>query len=180
MKACGIDPGNEGAIAFLDTEACTLDVYDMPLFEWETTRRRKKVDQYALAEMFATHDPIHAYVEEVWSSPQQGVVSAFSFGLGRGIIEGVLAAQGIAMTQPKPAKWKKEMRAPADKKASVQRASQLLPGASGAFRGPRGGTLDGRAEAALLALYGALELGHTPTQPVQLLSINGNPYEGSK
>lgn len=166
---CGIDPGNKGALAFIDPVANTLQVVDMPIFEWETTRVRKKVDAYAVTRLFQELKPTHIYMEEVWSSPQMGAVSIFSFGLGRGILEGVAAALEIPMTQVKPAQWKKEMRVPADKRAAVQRASQLLPSAAKAFFGPRGGVMDGRAEAGLLSLYGCLELGQTPTKPVLLL-----------
>lgn len=166
---CGIDPGNHGALAFINVDTNSMIVADMPIFEWTTTRSRKKVDAYTVTRMFKQYNPVHIYLEEVWSSPQQGVVSAFSFGMGRGILEGVAAATSLPMTQVKPAQWKKELRVAADKRAAVQRAAQLLPSASEAFYGPRGGVLDGRAEAALLALYGCLELGHAPTKPIQLV-----------
>lgn len=155
---CGIDPGNEGALAFLDPDENTLRIVDMPMYEWETTRTRKKVDGYRIATELKAQHITHVMMEEVWSSPQMGVVSAFSFGNGRGIIEGVAAGLMIPMTQVKPAKWKKELKVPADKRAAVQRATQLFPAAETAFKGPRGGLLDGRAEAALLAFYGCLDL----------------------
>lgn len=164
----GIDPGNSGAIAFLDTDLCSLRIVDMPTFEFETTKKRVTIDPYSIvAEM--QHSALHhVYMEEVYSSPQMGVVSAFNFGEGKGKILGIVAALGIPVTSVKPARWKKDMKVPADKKATVQRASQLFPGAAAAFKGPRGGIFDGRAEAALLALYGALELGCAPTAPVTL------------
>ena len=154
----GIDPGNEGALAFLDPEAGTIRFVDMPIFEWETTRKRKKIDGYTIVHELEKQPVEHIYLEEVWSSPQMGVVSAFSFGNGRGIIEGIAAGLKIPMTQVKPAKWKKDLKVPADKKAAVQRATQLLPAAGPSFRGPRGGVIDGRAEAALLAFYGCLDM----------------------
>lgn len=155
---CGCDPGNSGAFAFLNTEENTMRLFDMPIFEWETTRARKKIDEHTVARYMRGLEPNHIVLEEVWSSPQMGVVSAFSFGLGRGIIEGVAGALEIPMTQVKPSVWKKELKVPADKRAAVQRASQLFPALSDAFVGPRGGVIDGRAEAALLAFYGCLSL----------------------
>lgn len=166
----GIDPGNSGALAFLDTDAATVRIVDMPTFEFETTKKRVSIDPYSIvAEMQQYDDIAHVYIEEVFSSPQMGVVSAFNFGEGKGILKGIVAAMNVPFTQVKPARWKKDMKVPADKRASVQRASQLFPGAAPAFKGPRGGIFDGRAEAALLALYGALELGCAPTAPVTLV-----------
>ena len=165
----GIDPGNNGAIAFLDVEKAKLRIIDMPTFEFETTKKRVSIDPYGIvAEMQRYADLTHVYMEEVYSSPQMGVVSAFNFGGGKGKILGIVGAMGLPVTSVKPARWKKDMKVPADKKAAVQRASQLFPGAAPAFKGPRGGVFDGRAEAALLALYGALELGVAPTAPVTL------------
>lgn len=163
---CGCDPGNSGAFAFIDTDDCTIQLYDMPTFEFETNKKRVAIDAYSIVTFLQHHNPSHFYLEEVHASPQMGVVSAFKFGEGKGILEGINAALGIPLTQVKPARWKKDMRVPADKRAACQRASQLIPNAAPYFKGPRGGILDGRAEAALLALYGALELGCNPTAPI--------------
>lgn len=164
----GIDPGNSGALAFLDTDNNTVRIVDMPTFEFETTKKRVTIDPYGIVAEMQQYDIAHIYLEEVYSSPQMGVVSSFNFGEGKGKILGIAAALGVPLTSVKPARWKKDMKVPADKRASVQRASMLFPGAAPAFKGPRGGVFDGRAEAALLALYGALELGCAPTVPVIL------------
>lgn len=162
----GIDPGNNGALAFLDTDACTIKLVDMPTLEFETNKKRVVIDEHGIVAEMKQYNLHHVYLEEVFSSSQMGVVSAFNFGEGKGKIEGIVAALGIPLTQVKPTRWKKDMRVPADKKAAVQRASQLIPKAATHFRGPRGGILDGRAEAALIALYGALELGYILQVPV--------------
>jgi len=141
-------------------------VADMPLFEFYTTRTRKKVDPYAIARWYTTLYPTHVYLEDVASSKQQGVVSAFSFGEGKGILYGSAVALGIPLTLVKPNDWKKQMRCPADKRATVQRASQLFPALSQLFKGPRGGIFDGRAEACLIALFGAMELGCVPATAI--------------
>lgn len=162
----GIDPGNSGAFAFLDVDACTIRLVDMPTFEFETNKKRVSIDAYGIVAEMQRQPIHHIYLEEVFASPQMGVVSAFNFGEGKGKIEGIAAALAIPLTQVKPTRWKKDMRVPADKRAACQRASQLIPNAAPFFKGPRGGILDGRAEAALLALYGALELGCSPSNPV--------------
>ena len=164
----GCDPGNAGAFAFLDTTHNRMWIMDMPTFVFETTRKRVKVDPFAIVRAMSAQPVANIYLEEVNASPQMGVVSAFSFGEGKGIILGAAAAMGIPMTQVKPTDWKKMMRVPADKRAAVQRASQLFPALADQFKGPRGGVYDGRAEAALIALFGAMELGRAPTAPVTL------------
>ncbi|WNL50795.1 RuvC-like resolvase [Ruegeria phage RpAliso] len=169
-KGCivGVDPGNKGALAFLDPDGARMWITDMPTFEFETTRKRVKIDPYGIVNA-CDAQPISAfYMEDVAASPQMGTVSAFSFGEGKGILMGVAAAKGLPLTQVKPTQWKKQMRVPADKRAAVQRASQLFPAVSTLFKGPRGGVYDGRAEAALIALYGAMELGRAPTAPVTI------------
>jgi hypothetical protein len=170
MAGCilGIDPGLSGALAFLDPERSLMRIIDMPTFEFETTRKRVKVDPYCIAREMLLQPIANMYMEDVAASPQMGTVSAFSFGEGKGMLLGSAAAMGVPVTQIKPAQWKKLMRVPADKRAAVQRASQLFPAVASLFRGPRGGVFDGRAEAALIALFGAMELGRSPTAPVTL------------
>lgn len=166
----GIDPGLSGAFAFLDIEAFTIQIVDMPTNEFATsTKNKTEVDPYGIVDVLDGREIMHTYLEEVFSSPQMGVTSAFNFGEGKGMLRGVIAALGIPLTQVRPATWKKEMRVPADKKATVMRASQLIPGAAPMFKGPRGGLYDGRAEASLIAMYGAMELGVVPTRPLQLV-----------
>ena len=166
---CGIDPGINGALAFLDPEAATIRIVDMPLFEFTTTKNRVKIDPYGIKRELQVQPISNMYLEEVYSSPQMGVTSAFNFGEGKGILLGVAAALDVPVTPVKPQEWKKVMRVPADKRAAVQRASQLFPDVAGLFKGPRGGVFDGRAEAALIALFAAMEQGRAPTKSITIL-----------
>jgi len=172
----GIDPGNKGALAFLDPEESKMWIVDMATFTYETTRRMTKVDAYATSRVLQATPVSHIYLEEVAASPQMGVSSAFSFGEGYGILKGVTAALDIPLSTVKPQMWKKQLRVQSDKRMAVQRASQLFPLIAHKFKGPKGGILDGRAEAALLAFYGSMELGRTPTTPVTewVLDDEGN------
>lgn len=169
----GLDPGNEGALAFLDPERALMRIVDIETFEFRTTKNNKKIDPFHIARELSAQEVAHAYIEDVTSSPQMGVVGAFSFGEGKGILIGSTAALGIPTTMVRPQQWKSAMRVAADKRMATARASQLLPALAPLFKGPRGGTLDGRAEAALIALYGAMELGRTPTRPVNLWESDG-------
>jgi hypothetical protein len=176
---CGVDPGNEGALAFLDPENALMRIVDMPTFQFTTTRNRTKIDPYVIAVEMQVQPMANLYIEEVNASPQMGVVSAFSFGEGKGILLGVAAAMGVPTTLVKPTQWKKQMHVPADKRASVQRASQLFPAVAPLFKGPRGGVFDGRAEAALIALFGAMELGRSPTRPITIWEFDSDEGEAA-
>ena len=155
MIVVGIDPGLGGAIALYDRIAEELvSVEDMPTFE--TVRGRRLVDAYALAGMLRQTTPQLVVVELVASRPKQGVASSFNFGVSAGKVEGVCAGLMFPISYVTPMSWKKSVGIPAgsDKQVSRARASQL-------FGNDKFWPLkkhDGRAEAALLAKYGALFL----------------------
>ena len=154
MIILGIDPGLEGALSYIDGERAILVCSSLPFYEkTSSTKKTKKfIDQYELASILKKNKlPDYAYIEQVASSPQMGVVSSFSFGEGYGKVQGVLAGLGVPLTFVPPQVWKKTLNVPKDKKEAIARANQLFPNA--AFK------KDGQAEASLIALYGTLSLG---------------------
>ena len=149
MLIAGIDVGLHGAIALLNGKR--LLVSDMPTHELIRGGKKKhELDIHKLAQELTA--PItHCYVEKVNSMPGQGVSSVFSFGTSYGIVLGILAAYKIPYTLVPPMTWKKALNVPAAKDASRARASQLLPQHAGIWSKVKH---DGRAESALIALYG--------------------------
>lgn len=148
----GIDPGLDGAIAFLNHDATELKVYDMPTLITGTTGKRT-VDAHALVVMLtnaATYID-HIFVELVSARPGQGVVSMFNFGVSCGVVKAAVAATRKPSTMVTPLKWKKAMGVPAAKDGAIARATQLMPHHAKNWTRKKD---DGRAEAALLALYG--------------------------
>jgi crossover junction endodeoxyribonuclease RuvC len=145
----GCDPGIHGAIAWLSDDGHLIEVRDLPVAK---ANGKSELMPAALADMLRERPATHAFVERVASRPGAGVASSFNFGRGYGQIEGVLAALGVPVTLVTPAKWKAALRLPADKSAARLRAAQLWPGLAGTFARVKD---DGRAEAALLGLYGA-------------------------
>ena len=89
-------------------------------------------------------------IEAVASRPGQGMASSFAFGRAVGGVEAVLAALGPPVTHVTPAAWKKRAGLTSAKADSLALA-RLRFGAREEFRLKRH---EGRAEAALLALYG--------------------------
>jgi crossover junction endodeoxyribonuclease RuvC len=142
----GLDPGLSGACAFFFPDAPDRIVAeDMPVVAGE-------VDAATLAARIIQMGPGLAIVERVASMPKQGVVSTFKFGASYGAIRGVLAALQIRTRLVAPAVWKKHFRLDSDKEKSRALALRLFPKTPEHFSRKRD---HNRAEAALLALYGA-------------------------
>lgn len=147
---CGIDPGASGAIAFYDVEE--LIIYDMPVYEIKRGKmNRKHIDFRELCKIISTQNPTHAFIERVSARFGESVSASFSFGWSCGALEHAMIACNIPFTYITPQSWKKTMGCPADKDASRQRASQLLPQFAHNWSRKKD---DGRAESALIALYG--------------------------
>lgn len=147
----GIDPGLSGALAFMDDKE--LLIYDVPTFEiTRNGKKKRQIDLQILLSIMQNKDlgTTHAFLEHVNAMPGQGVSSMFQMGRGYGQIEMGLAAAGIPVTYITPQVWKKALSVPKDKDGARQRASQLMP--QWAHNWPLK-KHDGRAEAALIALY---------------------------
>jgi len=137
------DPGVSGAIAFYYPEHPKLiSVYDMPSVG-------KEVDGSAVADLIRQYCPDVCIIESVNAMPKQGVTSSFNFGQSFGCLKGVVAACRVPMILVSAQKWKKAMALDSDKEKSRRMAILFFPD-SDAFRLKKH---DGRAEAALLAIY---------------------------
>ncbi len=150
MKIIGIDPGLQGCVAYLDDAELLLT--DMPVLSIERNgKARNRIDTRRLYDVISGLKADHAYIELVNALPGCGTAHSFSFGFGCGIIEGVVVACGLPFTMVSSMKWKKAMGCPKDKDGARQRASQLLPAYAHNWDLKKH---DGRAESALLAMYG--------------------------
>lgn len=146
----GVDPGKTGAIAVLDRQGRLYDVHDMPVVG-------PIISAALLSEVVHNYiDPLSlppfgtAVIEDVHSMPGQGVASSFSFGRALGVVEGVMAGEGLSLRYVSPAKWKKAVGVTADKETSRRRAIEMWPEHAALFR--RKMDAD-RAEAALIAWW---------------------------
>jgi len=145
----GIDPGLSGALAFLDDE---LLIYDIPTLEISRNGKKKRqIDLQGLLALFGMYNVRHCYLESVNAMPGQGVSSMFQMGRGFGQIEMGLASYKIPVTYITPQVWKKKLGVPKDKDGARSRASQLIPAEAHQWDLKKH---HGRAEAALIALYG--------------------------
>lgn len=147
----GVDPGLSGALAFLG--GGELLIYDIPTLAIERNGKAKRqIDLTRLLGILLANSVEHCYLESVNAMPGQGVSSMFQMGRGFGQIEMAITACHYPVTYVSPMKWKKTMGVPKDKDGARQRASQLMPQWAHNWDRKKD---DGRAEAALIALYGS-------------------------
>lgn len=153
----GIDCGLSGAIAFLSANG-TVAVDDMPVFEvLRGGKRRRDLDGHALFRMIERERPPldHVFVEQAQAMPGQSAYATGIFFQTYGTVLGILIGASVPYTIVHPRTWKRALGVPAAKDAARARASQLLPRAAHLWPLKRH---DGRAEAALLALWGTRQL----------------------
>lgn len=159
IRYLGVDPGLSGAIAAYDPAVDTLVVYDVPTLKLTVAgKQRRRLDAHSLARVaveLAAGCKL-AVVEDVHAMPKQGVASSFSFGFVAGAIQQALIAAGAPLQLVQPAAWKRYFGLTHDKDATRLHASRLMP--KHAHLWPKR-SHDGRAEAALLALYGSKTYG---------------------
>jgi len=149
----GIDPGFTGAVAFYWPDTNSIEVHDMPVYK--NAKGKTELNLYELHEILTPEgdEPHMAIIEQVAAMRGQGVSSMFRFGQSYGATQMAVAAHKIPMQFVTPAKWKGYLGLSKDKGVSRSLASQRFPQQADLFKRAKD---DGRAEAALLALYGKL------------------------
>ncbi len=150
MRVCGIDPGANGAIAILDS---------------------KNPDSVALLDLKKTtinniHNWLHSqlrfrdseiWIEDIHSMYGMSAKSNFSFGRNLGSILAITELlKGVPPKTVTPKIWQKYIgvtaKGKAIKKQVAKIAQYLYPQAE--LHGKRGGLLDGRSDALMIAYYG--------------------------
>jgi crossover junction endodeoxyribonuclease RuvC len=152
MRVLGIDPGIRGGLAIVsngDGVGALLDAIDIPTVG---DGAKERVDVMAVRDWVQLHKPTLALIERAQAMPCQGASSGFKYGRAVGALEAAIILCAIPLEIVEPTAWKRFWKLPAkDKQRSRQRALELFPAAHALLARK----LDhGRAEAALLALYG--------------------------
>ena len=121
-KVMAIDPGSvSAAYAIVEEETFRIvDVDDVPVVD-------KMVDAAGWSQIVEFWSPDRAVIEQVSAMPKQGVSSSFRFGMGCGLLRGVVIACGIPVEQVTPSKWKREMGLDADGEKSRALALRHWP-----------------------------------------------------
>jgi crossover junction endodeoxyribonuclease RuvC len=145
MNVIGIDPGTNGGIAWItDGKPCVEKMPDTLQDLWELIQNIRAVSSLPLG---IGETKAMAYIEQVHSSPQMGVKSAFTFGNGFGHLEMALTAAGIPFTRIRPQVWQKELGCltKGDKNVTKRKAQELFPSLK---------VTHATADALLIAKYG--------------------------
>lgn len=136
----GIDPGKSGAFALLNTDDMDVTTHDMP-----GTLEEKRV-------LIANIGKVRcAWIERPFFPRMIGIKNAVTIAQAYGELKTCLFFAGIPTFEVDPSAWKKTMRLSTDKNASRALATQSFPDCSDQWARVKD---DGRAEAALIALYG--------------------------
>jgi hypothetical protein len=158
VRTIGIDPGTNGAIAYYSADF--MVAWDIPTDDITVGgKQRKRIDKLGLGEMLDMirdcYFPDRIVIEKVSGMPGQS--GMFEFGYTVGCIHQALADRKMAFDVVTPAQWKKDVKAPKDKKECVAKCDALWPSYRSLFRTStgKGGLRPDRAEAALLAYWAA-------------------------
>ena len=162
MATVGVDPGIHGALCLYDRVLGVMDMQDMPSYMMTVNKKKRaRVDPVALLEYFEYVKSLGAelvVIEAVGGRPKQSASGAFVFGYTAGLIMMACVATRLPIETVTPQVWKKLLKVPGGKKADdeaiMQRADEMMPECRHRWRGPRGGRMLDRAEAAMLAYYG--------------------------
>lgn len=155
-KYIGIDPGAKGYLCLLDSTTGTAEFHMTP---------NEKITPYNVVNWLHiknANDTIRIIMlEDVTSIRGASAGSNFKFGFNVGVIRGIAEGSGIGVDLVRPKVWQKTVGVPAKpvhiKKAIAEVAQRLYP--SVVLYGPKGGLIDGKADALMIAHYTALKYG---------------------
>lgn len=158
MIHVGIDPGISGAIAIISKteELITVEaIHDMPVTTktLASGKTRNRVDAVALHQILSQDHRItgRICIEDVCARPGEGATNAFTFGHVLGVTEAIARITGAEVQMVPPARWKAAYGLTSHKGES-RHLAQSLTGDAETYRRAKD---DGRAEAYLLAAWGA-------------------------
>lgn len=131
IRFIGVDPGKAGGIALVEENDPHTSVNAIA---WKMPETERDVFDL-LSELVARGDVRAAYIEKVASSPQMGVASAFTFGMGYGAIRMALIAANIPFELVAAGVWQRTMgcimkgntELGKNKNITKARAQQLFP-----------------------------------------------------
>lgn len=160
MTTIGVDCGLNGAMVYYDHRNNFLQVEDMPVYKVTVNKTmRHRIDDVALLnyfEMAVLKGCDRVVIEQLWERPGQS--GMFQLGVCAGLVRMACITNRLPIDEVPPQTWKKILRVPGGKAADdnqiMARADDMMPAHRDLWRGPKGGRLVDRAEAAMLAYYG--------------------------
>ena len=150
MRVCGIDPGANGAI-------CVLDSQDSAHIALLDLKKHSNTDIYNWLHSQLRFRGSKIWIEDIHSMHGMSAKSNFSFGKNLGIVTTIAELlKGIPPKKVTP-KVRQKYVGITDKGIAIKQqvakiAQYLYPQAE--LHGKRGGLLDGRSDALMIAYYG--------------------------
>ena len=150
MRICGIDPGSNGAICVLDRNDSTYIAFcDL-----------KKSTTYDIAIWLFNQQVTYIWIEDIHSLYGMSAKSNFNFGKNLGVVttisEIISKGDNSKIRTVTPKIWQQYIgvtkKGKHIKKNVADIAKKLYPDAN--IYGKRGGLLDGRSDACMVAYYG--------------------------
>lgn len=139
----GIDPGAvSAAFAVLGEAGEIVAVGDVPVID-------RQVDATEFSRIVGRYAPGEAIIELANAWPGQGVAGAFRYGVGVGILRGVLLAHQVPLHQVAAGRWKRYFGLDNTAEKSRALAARLYPDCTELARKKD----HNRAEALLIARY---------------------------
>ena len=176
VVSIGIDNGLFGAVVAVNYDFKIIYYSDTPIVNLTKTKKGKKstghefaptamkdvLEQAYAAACTSENISVKVWLEVAHAMPQQGLSSTFKTGKGAGLWEGIVVGLGFQYDIVHAKTWTKVMLKdiPAgDPKERSMIKAQRLFGSSLPLTRPGGRvlSLDGRADAALIACYGMAE-----------------------
>ncbi len=146
MNFAGIDPGQTGAFAIINSELEVLALEDWP----GDTESAASI----FRSLYLEHHPNLVCLESVSAMPKQGVVSMFKLGHNLGSWQGIISTLGVKYRLVRPREWQNKIFDPATGKEPKQRslttARRLFPDSELHLKKHHG-----RSDALLLAVFAA-------------------------
>ena len=168
MRILGIDPGLSGALAVLEIEDHGFDlisVIDVPTVG-EAAKRRVWIGPLTEWLMEINPAPEVAFIERAQAMPEQGASSGFIYGRAVGALEAAVLCSGIRLRTAEPSSWKRKLGLIGKGKAESQAlAVKMISGLGEALDRKKD---HNRAEAMLIAIYGAGLIQEKRSEPTQL------------
>lgn len=151
----GVDPGLKGGVSIVAETGRLQSCVEMPTYDKLFGKKvRQRLDIAALDDMLMVMQGIGVEMLVCEDVGAGYGTSGRQLGEQIGVLKALCYKLEFRFEMATPTKWKKAMLVPADKREACWRAEALFPHDRDMLLGPRGGRHDGKAESAMVALYG--------------------------
>lgn len=152
----GVDPGRKGGWGIVSRDGDAVAAGALPYQDKRLDcigLQRDWGRALELTGVVGMAGKIHLCIEHPLTRGGESPSGLFNSGMNFGLIIAAGQAFGASLTTPMPHVWKQRMRLSDNKALSMKLSDELFPAMYNTIRGPRGGALDGVAEAILIAEY---------------------------